>query len=192
MKVDTNGTDAIWITAKDAAASFGHTSLIVQNEETNKWYYFFWGDKAVYLEEVPTENLKSLETFNNWNNNKNLRDNSKNYTLATYIEGDFTYTFKYYKYLVENTEISTSESRRCIDMSGNAYYKTFFRYKNEDYALLMNNCLQNTYEGFKKRKLKNGKSVLEVTNFAWYNLIVPNYIQDDIAKIFGNNKFSKN
>ncbi|MBE9918402.1 RHS repeat-associated core domain-containing protein, partial [Paenibacillus donghaensis] len=53
INIDPSGHDAIIITnpnlanptdGKLAGLSFGHTSLLLQNND-NKWYYFYWGDK---------------------------------------------------------------------------------------------------------------------------------------------------
>ena len=41
--IDTDGRDAYWLTDIDNVYGFGHTSLLIEDNRTGKWYYFFWG-----------------------------------------------------------------------------------------------------------------------------------------------------
>ena len=44
--IDTDGTDAYWLTDIDHVFGFGHTSLLIEDSRTNKWYYFYWGAQS--------------------------------------------------------------------------------------------------------------------------------------------------
>ena len=43
---DSEGTDAYWLTDIDNVYGFGHTSLLIEDSQTHKWYYFFWGSQS--------------------------------------------------------------------------------------------------------------------------------------------------
>lgn len=40
---DSLGHDAVWIQEETNVGTMGHSGLLVEDEETGRWYYFFWG-----------------------------------------------------------------------------------------------------------------------------------------------------
>lgn len=192
--IDPSGLDAVLITADDAAMWQGHTSILTQDTRDGNWYYFYWGDKAVYFVEVPWEDgaMSSLDSFNNWLDNQNLPYSTKNYTSATFVEGDFNASVDYFKNLVSNTTIESG-----YKMEAGRYDKPTLEYYqiNKSYDLWNANCLQMSMKGFNKGKLKDGTSVssfmsgqLEKTTLA---TIRPNTAEGVFNQLFFNRRFTR-
>ena len=117
MFTDPWGLYAVLITADHAALRQGHTSIITQDTRDGKWHYFYWGNKATYFVEVPWEDgvMDSLGNFNSWLDKQDLPYSTKNYTSATFVEGDFNASVDYFKKLVAETTIENGyrmEARR--------------------------------------------------------------------------------
>lgn len=192
--IDPSGLDAVLITADDAAMWQGHTSILTQDTRDGKWYYFYWGDKAVYFVEVPWKDgaMSSLDSFNDWLNKQNLPYSTKGYTSSTFVEGDFNASVDYFKKLVKDTTIESG-----YRMQAGRYDKPTMEYYqiNKSYDLWSANCLQMTMKGFNKGKLKNGKSVssfmsgqLEKTNLA---TVRPNTAENVFNQLFFNRRFTR-
>ncbi|WP_407422221.1 hypothetical protein [Methanobrevibacter sp.] len=192
--VDPLGLDAVLITADHAAAGAGHTSIITQDTRDGKWYYFYWGDKATYFVEVPWEDgaMGSLENFNSWLNKQDLPYSTKNYTSATFVEGDFNASVDYFKDLVAGTTIEKG-----YRMEVGRYDKPTMEYYqiNKSYSLLKANCLQMSMKGFYKGTLKNGTSVKSFMNGqldkTWMADTIPNFAEDVFNQLFFNRRFTR-
>ena len=188
------GLDAVLITADHAAVGAGHTSILTQDTRDGNWYYFYWGDKVVYFEEVPWEKgaMSSLESFNSWLNNQNLPYSTKNYTSATFVEGNFNDSVDYFKELVYSTTIEKG-----YRMEAGRYDKPTMEYYqiNKSYDLWSANCLQMTMKGFNKGTLKNGTSVKTFMSGqldkTWMADVIPNFAEDVFNQLFFNRRFTR-
>lgn len=60
---DYNGKDAIWINEGDSAGPFGHSGLIIQ-DENGQWYYFYWGPATSSLDIINTIKVVSGSDVN--------------------------------------------------------------------------------------------------------------------------------
>ena len=192
--IDPSGLDAVLITADDAAMWQGHTSILTQDTRDGNWYYFYWGDKAVYFVEVPWEDgaMSSLDAFNSWLDNQNLPYSTKNYTDATFVEGDFNASVDYFKKLVSSTTIESG-----YRMEAGRYDKPTLEYYqiNKSYDLWNANCLQMSMKGFNKGKLKDGTSVssfmsgqLEKKTLA---TVRPKTAKEVFNQLFFNQRFTR-
>ena len=192
--VDPSGLDAVLITADHAAMWQGHTSIITQDTRNGNWYYFYWGDKATYFVEVPWEDgaMGSLENFNSWLNKQDLPYSTKNYTSATFVEGDFNASVDYFKNLVSGTTIEKG-----YRMEAGRYDKPTMEYYqiNKSYDLWDANCLQMSMKGFYKGTLMDGTKVssfmkgqLDKTKLA---NVRPNTAEEVFNQLFFNRRFTR-
>jgi hypothetical protein len=140
------------VTNPDLAFGFGHTSIIIENND-GKWYYFYWGDDGVQLEYVNSKYLGNLSEFNNWGTNKKLKDSQgKNtelsgfsgsgYTSSTYIQGDFSASYREAKMLANSHQIAGG---------------------NDDYSWISKNCYIVSLGLLSKGTLYNGVSASRFT-----------------------------
>ena len=141
--MDSSGHDAIWIQESDNAEGFGHAGLLVEDEETKKWHYFYWGPvdentnphslilfgvpcRCVYTQvDVEGYDLQTVEGIRNVLQASDNEFISERYSLVTdtlYLEGDYSNTHRYLSKLTER----------------NAR-------KPYNYNLIANNCVQNTW-----------------------------------------------
>jgi hypothetical protein len=190
--VDPVGTDAIVITTGWWTVKWnGHTSAIVQDAQ-GIWYYYYWGDSAAYLKEVPNEALESLDKFNEWldengagkegeGSGKPLQYSSNNYTTATYIEGDFSRTVSYYRLQINNVTYSTMKD----GFSDNEIPK------NNQFKPFMYNCMLTTYHGLKEGKLPDDTDFGEFAKFNLIGSLRPNDFRVMIRETFLNTQFTK-
>ncbi|MBR5552700.1 MAG: RHS repeat-associated core domain-containing protein, partial [Clostridia bacterium] len=175
--VDPTGLDAIVITSTDSVdvlgVSFGHTSVIAQ-DENGDWYYYYWGNKNAFVEPVPAEvmeslvNEGSLDSFNTWLNddaNKDKFENStKSYEKSTYIEGDFSESVKYFESLIHGDSGDSGDNKSVIitrkvpttSILGHTPDRVAGPY-NKDYKPFSNNCVTTSIDGLEKGILPNGK-----------------------------------
>ena len=192
--IDPSGLDAVLITADHAALWQGHTSIITQDTRDGKWHYFYWGDKATYFVEVPWEDgaMGSLDNFNSWLNNQDLPYSTKNYTSATFVEGDFNASVDYFKDLIAGATIEKG-----YRMEAGRYDKPTMEYYqiNKSYDLWDANCLQMSMKGFYKGTLKDGTKVssfmkgqLDKTKFA---NVRPNTAEEVFNQLFFNRRFTR-
>jgi len=192
--IDPLGLDAVLITADHAAMWQGHTSIITQDTRNGNWYYFYWGDKATYFVEVPWEDgaMGSLKNFNSWLNKQDLPYSTKNYTSATFVEGDFNASVDYFKNLVSGTTIEKG-----YRMEVGRYDKPTMEYYqiNKSYDLWDANCLQMSMKGFYKGTLKDGTKVssfmkgqLDKTKLA---NVRPNTAEEVFNQLFFNRRFTR-
>lgn len=140
--------DAIVITTQ-RPHNFGHTSIISQ-DENGKWFYFFWGIKSAYKKEVPAEDIKNINTFNNWlydvrRNKGEMKNSCGFYAHGIYIKGDFTQTTKYYSDKIKNYKIwkyflglnfCSVVSRRALEkgiLPDGTSFKSHMKYTKADY-----------------------------------------------------------
>lgn len=163
--IDPLGLDAVLITADYAAGigkvSAGHTSILTQDTRDGRWYYFYWGDKAIYFVEVPWKDgaMESLDDFNNWLDKQDLPYSTKNYTSATFVEGDFNGSVDYFKDLLD---------ANCLQMTLNGFYK--------------GNLKDGTNIGsFMDGQL--GKTFMADT--------IPNFAEDVFSQLFFNRRFTR-
>ena len=153
---DDDGRDAVWIHETDSAGGFGHSGLLVQDDEGN-WYFFYWGptnedpgweeikematsgvpSKCVLVKvEVEDANLHEVggvkEVMGNvvdaTDDDKNfVKDRQDKVSSIKYLEGDYSDTLAYLYNLKKQSD--------------NQEVK---------YHLLFNNCVQNTWEALSK------------------------------------------
>ena len=197
--VDPWGLDAILITASHAAGigivNAGHTSILTQDTRDGKWHYFYWGNEATYFVEVPWENgaMDSLDNFNDWLDKQDLPYSTKNYTSATFVEGNFNASVDYFNNLVANTRIDsgykvgTGKYDKPTTME---YYQI-----NTAYSLINANCLQMSMKGFDKGTLNDGTSVKSFMkgqlNKTKLGDIVPNVAEKVFNELFFNRRFTR-
>ena len=139
--IDPLGEDAILITDSANVYTMGHTSALFQDGK-GIWYYFYWGDKESFVQEITDSNaMKSLNALNNW-----LHDNKKwdgkavydgEYNRATYVAGDFTKSLKHAIAIAQN-------------------------HSPDQYNFLTRNCFQTSWESLLKGKFWDGSSVASV------------------------------
>ena len=152
---DDDGRDAVWIHETDSAGGFGHSGLLIQDDEGN-WYFFYWGptnenpgweeiiematsgvpSKCVLVKvEVEDANLHEVagvkEVMGNVvdaTDDKNfVKDRQNKVSSIKYLEGDYSDTLAYLQILKQQSD------------------------KQEiKYHLLFNNCVQNTWEALSK------------------------------------------
>ena len=141
------GTDVIWITSD--STRIGHTSLVVQNDKGD-WYYFFYGVNDVSLKFVSDLDMRSLEEFNDWTSE--LKKNY--YTSSTYIPCDSKEIYNECIKLVDNYDNRKDE--------GNWFYKLIAGNDcNPDYDAVTNNCSTACWNVVMKGKLSNGSTIRE-------------------------------
>ena len=166
--VDTAGTDAIWIHETDSASYLGHSGLLVEDEETGKWYFFYWGPvnenenplilatsgspcNCVVIEvEIGDEDLYSVEGLNKILGNSTdefVKSRSGLITDIHYFEGDFSQTL--------------------------SYLKTLANEENLEYHLLRDNCVQNTWEALGKSDIRFASTSCPVIpDFAYAKMLI--------------------
>ena len=141
--LDSDGKDAIWIHEEDSAFGFGHSGLLVQDKDEN-WYFFYWGPVnesagikeiidmittgvpsncvLVYIDTVlETRTTDGVQVLLRESDNEFVAARADLITDIRYFEGDYTDTLNYLRKL--EAEASTN-----------------------DYHLLNNNCVQNTWK----------------------------------------------
>ncbi|MGG0825236.1 type IV secretion protein Rhs, partial [Paenibacillus turicensis] len=194
--VDPSGHDAIMITNPDLAFGFGHTSIVIENND-GKWYYFYWGDKNVQLTQVNTSYLTDLDKFNKWGNDTTLKTSKggsvglagfseSGYTNSTYVKGDFSASYNEAKKLANSHSINGT---------------------NKDYSLTTNNCYIVSlgllgkgilYNGVSASRfttsvdLKAGSMIPDRTFGTIAGSITPNVGAIALKEVFYNNSFTSN
>lgn len=182
--VDPTGHDAIVLTNPDLAGGLGHTSLLIQDNDNN-WYYFYWGDKNVqYINIDDPEALNSLGNLNEWGkkNNKIAGFGGDGYTGSTYVQGDFTN--------------SHEEAIKLRDIHQPEYTGDD---KNPDYFFAGNSCLLKSMELLSLGVLYNGVSASKYVDSAYQEApnrgtstsFIPNAMRLYISNSFYNNAFVK-
>lgn len=164
---DPSGMDAVIITDTNAVdlpviGKQGHTSAVVQ-DDNGTWWYFYWGNNNVQLIEAPDWAMNSLQNFNKWLSPKTYNGN---YNESTYIKGDFTDSYEYYKELASQ----------------------YHGGKNKNYSWNHNNCLTVTIKGINRGILSDGTSVSRF-NSSNYG-IIPNNAAKQLSKDFYNDAFT--
>ena len=88
--IDPGGKDAIWLqdTYNQVAKIFGHTGLLLQNEE-GTWYYFNWTNGSCSFVEV------EKETYDYTSLDSMMKIDGDRYDVAIYFEGDFSESINY-------------------------------------------------------------------------------------------------
>lgn len=135
---DSDGNDAIWIQEKSSAVIFGHSGLMVQ-DENGSWFYFYWG---------PKDESFSIKLFSGVETNCYVKkiDNANKYNLWNKDEVA--------KCLKDSGEITKND--RYNKISDTFYFygdytKTYdkveqFELRSEytKYKLTKDNCVQRT------------------------------------------------
>ncbi len=192
MYVDLSGLDAIIITSKGAAGTFGHTSAIYQ-DENDEWFYTYWGDKASAVIHIPKEYMDSMESFTEYLTDfledENLKHITHKYHKATYVEGDFTKSLsKAYEDVYEAKNAKKSDG---VVVSRFSDGTRVYQGKNGAYKLLSRNCLDKTYESLSKGTLSNGENVGDyMKRKGFEGGLIPNLAMRKFGEIFGNYNFS--
>ncbi|MDR1687772.1 MAG: hypothetical protein LBS21_04070, partial [Clostridiales bacterium] len=204
---DSNGLDAIWLNGSKWTP-FGHSSLLIQ-DENDEWFYFFFSIDAALLnevtripkmgentQEISANNEKSIinlmENLDNFNQFFGLANDPTNknerYTSATYISGDFTESLEFAKRIV-NKEEPIKCTRKIFN----------FLFNNENpYYTLLYTCSSASWEALMLGKLPDGTPVSEYVYQAalmWRDegiVHMPNAITQRVERIFANKSFTKN
>ena len=188
--IDPWGLDAIVITTSTMSVyGNAHTSMLVQDNSGN-WYYFYWGNKNAVLLEVSADKLTDLDTFNAWlvrncagkggeKTDKPLHDSSDEYTTGTYIEGNFSASVSYF--LEQAKGANMSEEIR----DGK------HEYKNNSYGLLSNNCMMVSFDGLKRGMLTDETNFGNFAKFDGAGSVRPNDFRVMIRETFANQEFTR-
>ena len=165
--IDDNGFDAIWIQEESNVGTMGHSGLLIQDEETGKWYYFFWGaptsstgdpmvfgpGRAYYLIEVESdgydfsntedvtraveEALSGVEGISG-----DFVDTRTKITATVYFEGDYSLTYSYLVGLADlgvNTRVDYNLIvANCGQISWTAMSKSDSRFRETPCAIIPN------------------------------------------------------
>ena len=155
-RVDCDGYDAIWIQEGNSAAGAGHSGLLVEDEASGQWYYFYWGPE----DETPRMELITGVKNGSYvqeiiTNGADLRDidmlrtilaaaggkagaRAEKITDTYYFEGDYTAT------LVAIRNMANS---------------------GEKYNLLTNNCVQKIITAFSASDSRFGMVSYGIENY---------------------------
>ena len=130
---DSDGMDAYWITDSSNVGGAGHTSLLVQEEDS--WFYFYWGPeledfskyaKVYYVEiEIAEDNV-----LGSVNDQTEITNYAGTYDSAILFKGDFSATAEYCRELVasvEKTGLPTYDvsTKNCMQVSAEAMQQSF-------------------------------------------------------------------
>lgn len=136
--LDANGFDAIWIQEGNSAREFGHSGLMVQDED-GEWFYFFWGPSnenfgpeilfgTTHPTDYPHISVNGEDLTNTKQviqvlakSNSPAADRAKLITSTRYFKGDYVKTYEKAKDILKSSV---------------------------QYKLLTNNCVQNTLTAF--------------------------------------------
>ena len=173
--IDIYGLDGILLTNENGVpvgsggsnTNMGHTAALVQNEE-GKWFYFSCGEGYIQFGEVGQEYMTDLNTFSD------RYYGGGTYTTATYIKGDFTESYNYFKNYAET--YGTGEF--------NANNKAI--QGNSNYNFVRQNCAVVATTGLGKGKLSDGTSVGSLVG----TQILPQDAKRLYAKTFYNSCFT--
>lgn len=138
---DNDGLDAIWINSSNWVNPLnmfpaGHTSVLIEYQGT--WYYTYFGkgnkdSTGIILAEVPMDMMCSLEAFNGFVY-KVHGGKCKEYDSATYIVGDFSDAYEYFRKVSGGTA------------------------SDGDYSLMTNNCTIMSWRLLRMGIAPNGSS----------------------------------
>ena len=166
---DYNGNDAIWIQEANSARGFGHSGLMVQ-DENGDWYYFYWGpqdesytfgmliigvDRRIVVEKVDAKdyNLRELGGVRRAisdSDNTFVKNRADKITAAFYFSGDYTETMNTLQGWVN---------------------------ENDHYQLLTDNCVQRSIIAMGKSNNLFDNLAFTIPNNAMYSV----YIRSDNA-----------
>ena len=139
---DSEGTDAYWLTDIDNVYGFGHTSLLIEDSQTHKWYYFFWGSQSggiaskakiqlIEIESVPFDSSGRLDlAAYNIILSTTLVDESTPIENQEYIYDNFYETATLFRC---NTTPSYLRAKRILEEGS---------LEGEQYQVLAYNCMQ--------------------------------------------------
>ena len=139
---DSEGTDAYWLTDIDNVYGFGHTSLLIEDSQTHKWYYFFWGSQSggiaskakiqlIEIESVPFDSSGRLDLAAfNIILSTTLVDESTPIENQEYIYDNFYETATLFRC---NTTPSYLRAKRILEEGS---------LEGEQYQVLAYNCMQ--------------------------------------------------
>jgi len=139
---DSEGTDAYWLTDIDNVYGFGHTSLLIEDSQTHKWYFFFWGSQSggiaskakiqlIEIESVPFDSSGRLDLAAfNIILSTTLVDESTPIENQEYIYDNFYETATLFRC---NTTPSYLRAKRILEEGS---------LEGEQYQVLAYNCMQ--------------------------------------------------
>ena len=171
-RIDSDGYDAIWIHESNSAAGFGHSGLLVEDEESGQWYYFYWGpadetpslevvagvENGSYVQEITTNgvDLRDIDVLREIlaAAGGKAGDRANAITDIYYFEGDYTAT------LVAIGDMVNS---------------------GEEYNLLTNNCVQKTITA-----LSASDSRFDMVAYGTENYLIPNRAAYKVAMLPSN------
>ena len=146
--LDFCGTDAIWIQEADSAEGFGHSGLLVQNEDET-WYYFFWGpesDATVKETIMSTSNDAFFVIIDTEGYDMTKTEDvkaailnsgaarSEHITSTYYFEGDYTATYYAAKEMVESGDAYNLLDRNCLQQTLDAFHASDWRFGQVAYG----------------------------------------------------------
>ena len=144
--IDICGNDAIWIQEAGSAYGMGHTGLMLQDKEGD-WHYFYWGpeneDISAVAGWVPSRMIiekvddlgRDLSYHYNVivaiqnSGNPFISDRARKTTETLYFQGDYTASLEWLEEL--------QDQQKAFPIAA-------------EYHLIMNNCVQKSYEALSK------------------------------------------
>ena len=185
--IDSTGTDAILLQYHDAAGTFGHLGLLVQDSQYC-WHYFYWGGKGKLLNKL----TGSVEAFIMFDVLGYLH---YSYDLKSYsdvVEALKKYSYcnttniSYYEGLTDIMYYEGDFSKSCMYINGLIYNKK--RVKNNEnitigyneytylsYNLYKFNCMHFSLRALLFGEFKNNSSENAINMYA-YGFHIPNKI----------------
>ncbi|MGM9602723.1 MAG: RHS repeat-associated core domain-containing protein [Faecousia sp.] len=153
---DSDGKDAVWIQESDSASGFGHSGLLIQ-DENGEWWYFYWGATTgekgfwgmlsckntclVVKVEVSDEDLFTVsgvrEVLAN-SNDKMVASRAELVTDVCYFEGDYTETLSYVNVIKKQNKKYKLLFRNCVQQSWDAMAKSNNRFKENSCVVIPN------------------------------------------------------
>ncbi|MBQ3109805.1 MAG: RHS repeat-associated core domain-containing protein [Clostridia bacterium] len=193
--VDPSGLDARVITASTAVGGLGHTSLLLEDESTGKWSYYYFGPSqsgmpiwtaTVILVEVPDSYtmsdgtviypLDNIDDLNKWLVASGVHDENSfnNYDKSVYIEGDFTES-------IEHAQNDVEKNNGKFDWDDEIYLAVGSSCATKSMEILYDGDFSK-YEGFwgEVQKMWEYPSITE---------IIPVALHESLVKIFGNSNY---
>jgi len=135
--IDSCGHDAVWIQEESNVGTMGHSGLLVEDEETGKWYYFFWGKGSggaaakYYYVEISVGDLdlsdpedvkvavgEALSKIEG--ETEKFIDTREKITDVIYFEGNYSATHEYILELGEKLERETAKYNLLVFNCGQA------------------------------------------------------------------------
>ena len=163
---DDNGMDAYWLTDVDSVAGAGHTSLLVEDEASGQWYYFYWGSanhtasgaaEVLVVAIMPPMNsegnldLTSLNSALNTTplsaSNPTMPIYAGSYEVATLLTGDYSETVDSMRAIQNGKTVNGREynllTTNCMQVSAKVLSDSCYWLQSLGYAYLATKVIPN-------------------------------------------------